>query len=286
MNWKTNRRFAALCAIAKNEAPYLAEWAIYHRLIGFDKILVYENESTDTTQIILTELSNKGVINAMPWKTRPGGTTQKLAYANGLQKLAGYEWLAFFDVDEFLYIPAFSNSLDQFLASYESLDAIAINWSLFGTSDQQKKLPGLVVERFKKRARSEHSANRAVKTLAKTRSLVKPNLHNHTFAPGVTYQTVDGQIIEPGTGRSERVTHDIVRLNHYFIKSREEWDAKVARGRATKPEGHPDKFRRENNFKQNNKNDVIDDAVASYAPLIRSKAAELGLSESIFDGLV
>jgi len=36
----------SLCAIVKNEARYLLEWVLYHRLIGFDGIVIYESDST------------------------------------------------------------------------------------------------------------------------------------------------------------------------------------------------------------------------------------------------
>ncbi len=34
-------------AIAKNEGPYIREWIEYHRQVGVQKFLIYDNESTD-----------------------------------------------------------------------------------------------------------------------------------------------------------------------------------------------------------------------------------------------
>ncbi len=269
----------ALCAIAKNEGPYLAEWAVYHRLIGFDQILVYENESTDDSKAVLGRLEDAGVVKVISWPSRTDGQVQKRAYADGLRRLrADFEWIAFFDIDEFLFIPAFENRIHPFLAAYGHLDAIAVNWAMFGTSGHETRTPGLVIERFTRRAKTEHGGNRAVKTIARIRALKAPNLHNHEFAEGVVYQTVAGDPILPGTGRSAAVSHDVVRLNHYFTKSREEWDAKVARGRATKPDGHADKFRKEADFRRHDRNEVSDDALAPFASEVRRRLVDWNMA--------
>lgn len=274
------RRLAAICAIAKNESPYIAEWAIYHHLIGYDQILVYENDSTDDTREVLTVLAQAGLVSWLAWPSRTDGQTQKTAYADGLQRLRDdFRWITFIDIDEFVYIPAHDNSIAAFLQAYDHYDAIAVNWSMFGTSGHLEKTPGLVIERFTHRAHTEHTANRAVKTIAKTEALIKPNLHNHEFADGIVYRTVSGEVIVPNTGRSTSVHHDVILINHYFTKSVAEWEAKVARGRATKPDDHPDKYRTEDHFRRNDKNDVEDLRLTAYAAAIHEKLKELGLEK-------
>jgi len=37
----------AVCALVQNEAPYIAEWIAYHRLIGFEHFFIYDNHSND-----------------------------------------------------------------------------------------------------------------------------------------------------------------------------------------------------------------------------------------------
>ena len=51
---------STLCAIVRNEAPYLAEWALFHRMIGFDRIVVYENDSDNSTPKILERAETSG----------------------------------------------------------------------------------------------------------------------------------------------------------------------------------------------------------------------------------
>ena len=37
----------AICAIFKDEAPYLLEWIAFHRMIGVDLFVLYNNGSND-----------------------------------------------------------------------------------------------------------------------------------------------------------------------------------------------------------------------------------------------
>ena len=275
------RRLASICAIAKNEGPYLAEWAIYHRLLGFDSILVFDNDSTDDTREVLERLSAAGILVFRRFPARTDGRVQKMAYAEGLRLLRpGFQWVAFIDIDEFLYIPGFDNSLPKFLDAYAHLDAIAINWSMFGSSRRKDQEPGLVIERFTRRAKATHGANKSIKTLARTDALITPNVHNHEFARGVVYQTVAGEAVPPGVGRTGSAHHGIIQVNHYFTKSAEEWKAKQARGRATKPDDHPDSARKAKDFVKHDRNEVEDTGLLPYAEAIRSKMVELGFPEN------
>jgi hypothetical protein len=36
-----------VCAIFKDEAPYLLEWIAFHRMVGIDLLVLYDNGSTD-----------------------------------------------------------------------------------------------------------------------------------------------------------------------------------------------------------------------------------------------
>ena len=37
----------AVCAIFKDEGPYLLEWLAFHKLIGVDLFFLYDNDSSD-----------------------------------------------------------------------------------------------------------------------------------------------------------------------------------------------------------------------------------------------
>jgi hypothetical protein len=135
---------------------------------------------------------------------------------------------------------------------------------MFGSSGHLTHDPGLVIERFTRCAPRGFRGNRAIKTLARLDTIEVPRVHTCHFAAGVEYQTVLGERIPPSAGTSRIVSHDIIRINHYFTRSREEWDVKAARGRGAKPAHHPRKHRNEREFYSCDRNDDEDTQLLSY----------------------
>jgi hypothetical protein len=265
----------AICAIAKNEGPYLKEWVAYHHLLGFDPILVYDHESTDDSDAVLARLAERELADPTPWSAPPDKKPQWLAYEDGLRRLRGQaDWVALIDLDEFLVFPG-HESVQHFLAEHEHLDAIAVNWKMFGSSGHERHEPGLVMERFTRCAPRKFSGNRSIKTLARVDAIVTPRVHTCHFRDGVRYQTVGGEEIPPGEGRSRTVSHDAIRINHYFTRSREEWQAKVARGRGAKPVDHPLKHRKESEFDRNDRNEEEDLVILERAPAVKALVRRL-----------
>ncbi len=260
----------AICAIAKNESAYLEEWVVYHHLIGFDPIRIYSHEPTDDSEDVLARLERAGLVEWLPWSVPRKVKPQWAAYEDGVQQLQGRaDWVAFIDLDEFIVTPHHL-SIQEFLRDYGELQAIAINWKMFGSSGLQTHEPGFVMERFTRCAKRSFSGNRAIKTLARLDAVEIPRVHTCHFRPGVRYQTVLGEEIGPSVGTSEAVSHDIIRINHYFTRSREEWEAKAKRGRGAKPAHHPLKHRRIHEFHNYDRNEQSDTDILAWAPAVRA----------------
>ena len=69
-----------LCLMVKDEKDYVCEWLAYHRSVGFQTVLVIDNDSTDGTDVILRKLRDAGLIDLMRWSTRSDGYNQMMAY--------------------------------------------------------------------------------------------------------------------------------------------------------------------------------------------------------------
>src|SRR5690606_38250847 len=111
---------------------------------------------------VLERLARKGIAEWVPWTAPPDKKPQWVAYEDGLAKLRDRaDWIAFIDLDEFVVIPEHA-SIQDFLADYGHLEAIAINWKMFGSSGHEKHEPGLVIERFTRCAKRSFSGNHAV----------------------------------------------------------------------------------------------------------------------------
>src|SRR5512140_3821709 len=119
----------AICAIFKNEAPYLLEWIDYHRMVGFDHFVLYDNDSTDDGAARIQASPFARYVEIIPWPPRPG---QLVAYRDVIKNHARrFDWVAFIDIDEFI-VPLETASVRELLIRYGGFSAVLINWLIFG----------------------------------------------------------------------------------------------------------------------------------------------------------
>jgi hypothetical protein len=205
----------ALVCIAKNEENYIQEWIDYHLKLGFDDIIIYQNDwdfVINQPNVITKQVTGKGI--------------QVKTYNHCINENIGvYDWLAFFDCDEFLVLKKHEN-IKLFLQDYNEYNAVGINWVLFGDNN----LNGIdnqnysVLERFISR---QSSVNRHIKTI------LKPSLMYNMSSPHHQNLTwVDTSFnINVGPHNTNPVDN-VAQLNHYFVKTKEEFINKMNRGRA------------------------------------------------------
>ena len=116
-----------------------------------------------------------------------------------------------------------------------------VNWALYGSSGYRRASPDtLVVERFARRALQSHLPHHHFKSMVRTRAVTGVGQTPHAFdlAPGFRTVHCDGREVaaHPSgrSGLSREVIWSPLRINHYIIKSREEFmTRKLPRGRAT-----------------------------------------------------
>lgn len=259
----------AICAIVKNEHDYLLEWIAYHRVVGADRFLIYNNceETDDGTTDLLNKLHATGVVEAISWPdlpewplpdevyTRP----QVPAYYDGLARCRGEaEWVAFIDADEFI-VPMQDEDLPTTLKSYRKYGAVGVNWRMFGSSGEMQKRPVPVCKRFIMASKEQNSVNCHVKCIAVPELVERLNTHRpFLLETGVLVDEFGKEITDP-RGLHSSISYDILRINHYYTKSREEWTAKVARGKAD----HPRK-RAEESFRNSDFNDERDTFILKF----------------------
>jgi hypothetical protein len=105
----------SMATIVNNEGRWMPEWVLFHRLLGFDHFYVYDDSSTDDTRDVVRALAELG------WATLHTDvsslqrelnirvpahvlfTPQFVIVQHAARTYAHEtEWLAFFDVDEFV----------------------------------------------------------------------------------------------------------------------------------------------------------------------------------------
>lgn len=125
----------SICAIFKDEAPFLAEWVNYHAMLGVEHFYLYNNNSTDNYKEVLNPFIQRGLVTVKPWtKNFAQMEVYKDFYETQRHKT---QWVAFLDVDEFI-CPIEKNSIIEWLYNYDKYPAILINFKFFGTGGKTK----------------------------------------------------------------------------------------------------------------------------------------------------
>jgi len=260
---------SALIVIVRDEARALLEWVAYHRVIGFDEIIVYDNESRDGTTELCHQLQNEGAITHRPWPDPApelGTGPQVPAYEHAVANSAA-DWLCFLDADEFLVLQNYRTVGDLLRVAGRHAMPIALNWKIFGSNWQIEYRDGLVIDRFTRCGGPEQDVNRHIKTLGPASVLLagaRVHIHGWVLAKGQYYvdalgnpAAVEGYtFVTPPRWRGAWV-------NHYLVKSREEFEQKRLRGKATHAVGDPTKYDRtiEDYFTKYDQNEMEDNTI-------------------------
>lgn len=126
-----------LCAIAKNEGAYLADWVFHHLYFGFDAIEVWVNGTDDPSLRILKRISKKHpevtgrrADRLLAECLASGEVFQHRAYA-GLARKArrqGYTHVAFLDLDEYWLPRDFGSSIKAFVPDDPDVNVVSFPW--------------------------------------------------------------------------------------------------------------------------------------------------------------
>lgn len=219
----------AVCAIAKNEGPYFKEWLGWHISQGVEKFYIYDNESTDCTREVLAPYIESGVVEYIYF---PGYRRQIPAYDDCIDRHRfDTRWLAFIDLDEFI-VPLRDKSITDFLAGFEDSPVVEINWLIYGSGGAEKKSPAPVMERFRHHSLPSHRLNRHVKSIVNPRRVfTMTGCHEAARIDGVAADSHGDPITR--NFREREPQQDIIRINHYAVRSKEEFIEKQNRGRAS-----------------------------------------------------
>jgi GT2 family glycosyltransferase/SAM-dependent methyltransferase len=231
----------AICAVFKDEAAYLREWVEFHQLMGVERFYLYNNNSSDRYLDALQPHIASGAVVLHEWPRHPA---QLQAYEHCL-KTHGNEadWIAFIDVDEFLFSPN-AQRLPDVLADYADHPGVGVNWVMFGSAGHVQKPAGGVLENYLRRGEWESGVHYPHLRLpdgsyrsenAHIKSIVQPskvaackNAHFMLYADNARAVDENGQPIDgPFTAK---VSVNKLRINHYWSKSEEECRRKFERG--------------------------------------------------------
>lgn len=130
-NSKKKEYNVVICAIFKNEAPYLREWLEYNLIIGVEHFYLYNNNSNDEYREVLKPYVESGKVTLIDF---PFEHAQIRAYKDCIEKFKNKaKWIGFLDIDEFI-VPIKDNSIVDFLKNFNNRPSVKVYWKVFGTS--------------------------------------------------------------------------------------------------------------------------------------------------------
>lgn len=201
-----------LVNVAKWEDYYLKEWLDYNEKLGFDKVLMYQNDwRTDLEHPIL----EKHICD--------GRSIQVNLYNHVLQTNTEYDWLAFIDCDEFIVLNK-HNNIKELIEEYQHrTNVIGLNWTMFGNLGKVSREGDSLLKPFTMRNKG---TDQHIKVIVNARTGERMQLPHNTNGPSMDTNghTFNGPFNPNGP-------MDVAYINHYHNKTREDWMLRCKRGR-------------------------------------------------------
>ncbi|MBU9416126.1 glycosyltransferase family 2 protein [Burkholderia multivorans] len=250
-----------VAAIFKNECEFILEWIAYHRVIGVDYFIISDNESTDGSRELLAKLEKIGLVKLIEFPNPPGLRPQLPAYSTMLTECPEtIDVLAFIDADEFMFPLDGEDSVRPFfehIFADTEVSALALNWAIYGSSGHVFSRDGLVIDRFTKMAEMNFGVNNHYKSVVRPSRVEYFENPHHAKLKGGRYVDARGTDVvyheKYGHGLSNDVVWKGVRINHYAVKSLEEFlVGKSRKGSASREL----RVKHEAYFRRHDKNDV------------------------------
>jgi hypothetical protein len=205
----------ALVCIAKMEDFYIKEWVLYHKKLGFDDIIIYENDwICNLEHDFIKKIKYDGIAR------------QISAYNDFIKKYkTKYDWVAFFDVDEFLVLKKHQNIKD-FINEFNNPYGIGINWVFFGACGRltRSENSNSLIKQFTIRQKDVDKHIKTILNLQSDSIMVSPHYPNVKIM-----NTAKNYFTGPF---NENGTDDIAQLNHYHHKTFDDWKDRCVRSQA------------------------------------------------------
>ena len=232
-----------LCVMGKEENIYAKEFINHYKKLGYNHIFLYDNNNINGEKFedVLKEEISEGFVSIINFRGKKG----KIGKVGGIQleiyyhcyqyNNKKYDWLSFFDFDEFLVIKPKNQTIQNFLSNkrYNNCDTIKINFLYYTDNGRLYYSNKSVQERFKVPL-YKHYGNKVIKSTI--RGNLKQNYWKKSFCAHTSlmkYKTCDSR------GNLTKYNSYIIKANfsyaylkHYYTKSVEEYCRKIQRGEA------------------------------------------------------
>lgn len=226
-----------LCTTGKKENLYVREYVEHYKKYGIDKIFIYDNNELDGEKFedVIYDYIKDGFVQIINVRglISPQANSYKDCHIKNYKK---YNWLIFFDMDEFIYLRDYKN-IKTFLNKkrFSKCERIQLNW-IFHTDNNLLYYDNRTLERRfpqrEKKARNQIKGGiQGIKSIL--RGNIKTNVYDvHILNKNLTSCDGFGKIKEVQTIVTNESDFKYYYIDHYYSKSTEEFVYKLMRGSA------------------------------------------------------
>lgn len=211
----------AVCCIIKEENDYLKEFVEYYKNLGIDNIIIYDNNDSDGEDIndSIKEYIDTGYVIVVEDKDKEA--QQRFAYNDCIAKYGReYDWICFFDVDEYLILQKHDNIKDYLAGFPETCDCIHINWRCMSDNNLLYNDGRPLIERFTEAIDKNESINNHIKSIVKVTKMNNPYYGNpHYFAGCNECRLNNGNLCSSYDSFNVPVNWDDACLTHFVMKT-------------------------------------------------------------------
>ena len=270
------------------------------------------SDSTSTTTArddepleVLAPYLAEGSVELHSWPTPFRLKAARLAYADCLERVRGQaRWLACLDIDEFLFAPQ-GWTLIPSLRRFEEFPGVVVRWQVYGSNGLAHASREPVIARFPRRAPTDWVRNRRVKSIVDPQRAEAPaNCHHFVYRggelrrrreprarrldsaaalqegaaaalpPARTGGALLRSVRESGDITSSKVSVGQLHINHYPIKSREEFVRKARMMEGSR------RYDSVDYFTYHDRNDVLDPILSRYVPHLGQRSSVTAMAEA------
>lgn len=215
---------------AKDEDRYIREFVEHYLGLGFDKVVIADNNDIPGKLTMLDDFVNDNRVEILDFS---GLKHIQLNSYEMFANAGNFKWCAFFDVDEFLEINPIYDSVGDFLDTIKE-DCLMVHWLLYGSDGKFFYEEGRVQDRFKKPLfpMCYVRNNFFLKTILRRtdKKVIFPDSSHYCHFDGIRYN-LDGEYVLDAIGQiAGPISYKNCYLKHYVCKSKEEFLLKQRRG--------------------------------------------------------
>jgi len=229
-----------MCTLCKSENLYIQEFIDYYRDLGYNHIFIYDNNDIDGERLedVIQKEIDKGFVSVINYRGDRNKPIFRIYIDCYKKNNKNYDWLSFFDIDEFLELKPKGIKIQKFLNNdrYIYCQNVKINWLVYSDNDKLHYENKPVQERFTTPS-YRCVLNNHIKTTVRgnlpTNYWVNAT-NPHTGENNYNCCSSSGKQISKTSPYNEPYDYEYGYIKHYRTKSIEEYIKKVKRG---KPDG-------------------------------------------------